>query len=181
MTAQIEDSIKFLYKKYDIVAIQKSWPFHPEDIDMLPVGCSSDCWRGFVCEYAVTTKGLKLKNLYINVEEDYKPINGVEAVPSNMGMMVYKNLNLDIEYSGGIIIAADFMHEYYVHMGFQAPVSYKTVYELVFDKGQLIEKIDHSDKMKKVREENEFINHERDNVYGICEAFSLDYGNKWTY
>ncbi|MGL4374570.1 MAG: hypothetical protein ACRCS6_12325, partial [Turicibacter sp.] len=70
---------------------------------------------------------------------------------------------------------------YYVHMGFQAPVSYKTVYELVFDKGQLIEKIDHSDKMKKVREENEFINHERDNVYGICEAFSLDYGNKWTY
>ena len=47
-----------------------------------------------------------------------------------------------IEYTGGLLLAADFIEEMYVHMGFQSPESYRTVIELEIKDGDIIKETD---------------------------------------
>lgn len=67
-------------------------------------------------------------------------------------------------------------------MGFQQPYSYKTVYELIFEEGKLINKIDCGEHMKKIREKikNGKKNIDENNISKfISDSFTLDYKVKW--
>ncbi len=162
MTAQIGD--KFIYKgdNYSIVAISNPIQFKPLDYGIKPIACCTACWNGYWCDYQVSAKGIVLKNLYINAEDDYYPeINNVNPQKEGkesfeyMGHHIYRNLNIYMEYTGKILIGKGFINKYYIHMGYQRAWAYEVLEELVFDNGKLVKTVDHSEMAKKLRKEIE--------------------------
>ena len=131
-----------------------------------------------------------LQNLHINSENDYYPkINNVSPERENkksfqyMGHHLYKNLNIFIEYTGKILIGKGFIKKYYIHMGYQRAWAYEVLEELIFDKGELIKTVDHSEMAKKLRLELENKTKEvqktSDNIQLFVErSFSLEMKDK---
>lgn len=131
-----------------------------------------------------------LQNLYINSENDYYPkINNVSPERENkksfqyMGHHLYKNLNIFMEYTGKILIGKGFIKKYYIHMGYQRAWAYEVLDELIFDKGELIKTVDHSEMAKKLRLElenkAEEISKTGDNIsLFVKESFSLEMKDK---
>lgn len=186
MTAQVGD--RFIYKEdnYSIVAISKPIQFDPLDYGIKPVACCSACWKGYWCDYHISTKGIMLQNLYINSENEYYPeINNVspEKKRKYMGHHFYKNINIFMEYTGKILIGNGFIREYYIHMGYQRAWAYEVLEELLFDHGKLVKTIDHSEMAKKLRKEledkPEEIKKISDNIpLFVEESFSLEMQDK---
>jgi hypothetical protein len=100
---------------------------------------------------------LVLEELSVGLDEPGPEINGVKPVPSteraSHRISVYKGLNLPIEFTGGILVGDEFIRELYVHMGFHPAWKFRTVFELLFEKGNVLEVGDISDKMEKLRGE----------------------------
>ena len=63
----------------------------------------------------------------------------------------YNDLNLPVDFTGGILAASEFLQELYVHMGFHPAWKYKNVFELVLSHGDLIETRDVSKRMEEIR------------------------------
>lgn len=187
MTAQIED--KYMYKEceYSILAIQNNWPFDIENYNVEPVAPHTACWRGYYCKYGIKEGALVLKDLNLCLKGEYPDINGVKAIKESKKhnyFNVYKDVDIDISYTGGIVIAKDFIRDYYIHMGFQRPYGFNVVYELIFNKGELIQERNVSKEMKQIREElalGEIHNNKKDISRFVEESFSLDYSVKWNY
>lgn len=167
MTAQIGDVYKYREKEYTIVDMTNPLNFHPKDYGLTPNNCCTACWKGFWCDYNLDGDVLTLENLYMyNDEENYPPINGVEVspptfieakgysgksnklqtfkMPAFMGHRLYPNVNLEIPYTGHILVGNDFISEYYIHMGYQQGWGYRHLLEFVFEEGLLVDCIDHS-------------------------------------
>ncbi|MEZ3513713.1 MAG: hypothetical protein K1W37_00275 [Lachnospiraceae bacterium] len=190
MTAQVGD--RFIYKEdnYSIVAISNPIQFNPLDYGIKSVACCTACWNGYWCDYYISKKGIMLQNLYINSENDYYPkINNVSPERENkksfqyMGHHLYKNLNIFMEYTGKILIGKGFIKKYYIHMGYQRAWAYEVLDELIFDKGELIKTVDHSEMAKKLRLElenkAEEISKTGDNIsLFVKESFSLEMKDK---
>lgn len=163
MTAQVGDSFKYKSKEYNIVAISKPLEFDLQQYGITPEPCCTACWDGYWCEYEISEKGIILKNFYVNSKDDYYPeINGVLPLSEEdekdkmfhyMGHHYYKGVNIKMPYTGKIVVGKDFLREYYIHMGYQRAWAYKTLKELVFENGILIQEIDHSDMAKELRKQ----------------------------
>ena len=69
-----------------------------------------------------------------------------------MGHKHYKKLHEPIIYTGKILVGSEFLHQYYIHMGYQKFWSYKKLTEFVFENGKLIQTNDYSDIAAKIRE-----------------------------
>lgn len=187
MTAQISDKILFEDSTYSLIAIENEWPFKPNEYGFNPIMMSTACWRGYYCKYDILDGNVFLNELTISLEDKPPTWRGITAKRTDIfgEAAVYTNVNLKIDYSGGIIIGRDFIREFYVHMGFHRPHCYKFVYELVFDNGKLSKISDRSENMKRIR----------DNIRGnrttkstntiheieefIRRSFSLSFGDKW--
>ena len=65
---------------------------------------------------------------------------------------VYDALRQPVEFSGGLLLGADFIRALYVHMGFQRAWKYENVYEVTFERGRLVEERDRSHEMASFRE-----------------------------
>lgn len=206
MTAQIGDIYKYESKEYSIVAMSAPIEFKPQDYGLNPQAACTACWDGYWCEYHIEGDRLLLKNFFMyNSDGDYPLFNGVgvieqtyhEAtrlgmgkkksekvmVEDNMGHREYRNVNLPIRYTGKILVGSDFIHEYYIHMGYQRAWAYKTLLEFVFKEGELIETIDHSDMAEKLRMElkadSKVIDEERKDISAFVDkSFSLDMKDK---
>lgn len=169
MSSQIKD--KFIYKRteYTISVIESPETFI--DINSLlgfgPRKFSTACYRGYVATYALYKNKLILKKLYTNngnnIDNKIPAINNklpkisireglIDEFKSTLRDFTYENINLKIQYTGSIIITKGFIMERYVHMGFQSPLSYKTVMQLTFNNGLLISTKDFSDIAKSTRE-----------------------------
>lgn len=90
---------------------------------------------------------------------------------------------LFMEYTGKILIGKGFINKYYIHMGYQRAWAYKVLNELIFDKGELIKTVDHSEMAKKLRLElenkAEEISKTGDNIpLFVKESFSLEMKDK---
>lgn len=189
MTAQINDKFIFNGHSYDISAIQLPCEFFCiEKLGIFPTEKTTACWRGYVAEFAILENRLVLKDLTTNNgKRDVEPVvlNGIS--PFIIGSekyqdWYYENINLEISYSGAILITDGFLREYYVHMGFQSPFSYTKVVELIFEHGLLISTNDLSDVATKFREEVATENHEsrmKNIPLWINECFDLSYHIKW--
>jgi len=193
MTAQISDIAIYNDKEYSIIGINGEGLFDPYQYDLEPVGTCSACWRGFMVGYLIRDDRLLVDVLNINFKRSDKKffwnkrppkLNGVkpgDREDEEFGLFDYNysNLNLPIEFSGGVLLGNDFIHELYVHMGFQDPWKYREVHEFVFDKGKLSEHRDVSEKMKQYREMVEGGSESQngfDSLHDwINDCFSLDY------
>ena len=203
MTAQISDIYKHKRNKYNLVALSDPIGFEPKDYGLDPQASCTACRRGYWCEYDIREDGLYLDKLFLhNGEGNYPDFNGVSAIspeyeeleyiegssnkrgrrkfPKNMGHWTYDNANLLIPYTGKILLGDKFLREYYIHMGYQQAFAYEILLEFVFENGKLIESIDHSDKVKKMRESmdlDELIGR-NDVTKFVNDSFSLDYKTK---
>ncbi|OQX02397.1 MAG: hypothetical protein BWK80_57965 [Desulfobacteraceae bacterium IS3] len=193
MTAQISDFLILEGSEYNISAIQNKWPFDPKEHGFNPVSPHTACWRGYYCKYIVQDKELYLCSLNVSIGEG-NPVGWAGAMPQESEffkydrMWEYKPKGYKVPYTGGIVIARDFIREFYVHMGFHRPHCYAIVKELIFRNGYLENETDHSEKMKFVRDSLRSAANKSDTQTPTIEeieryvnaAFSLSYENKWT-
>lgn len=181
MTAQIPDTYTYKRRKYDIIAMSRDINFNPRKFGLNPVAMSSACWRGYVCGYKITTKGIFLDKLNISITNNPVPeINGVKPQSSGCDDTfrgVYKGLNLPIKYTGSIILGRKFIDRYYIHMGFQRAHAYEEVIEIVFVRGRVVRTIDHSNIAAEIRKQIELDNYSVNSAsipQFVEESFSLD-------
>ena len=188
MTAQFEDTIIYNQERYSITAETDSIDFDPWEYGLEPESICTACWSGYWCEYKITDSELYLHKLYIhNKGNEYPKLNGkrVKMFPRFMRSLfhrVYKP-KIHMQYTGKILLGKDFIDEYYIHMGFQRPYSYRTLIELVFSEGRLIECIDHSQAAERIRESIDTSKRnwemgDDSTVKFVSEAFSRDYKTK---
>lgn len=193
MTGQVSDQYRYKGEAYSLIALSDPINFLPEDYGLNPASVCSACWRGFICEFQITEQGLFLEDLYVRDRDDHYPqINGIGPEPvkkgdkiRNMGMRCYRNLKLPVPYTGRILAGREFMHEYYIHMGFQRAWAYGVLLEFVFQEGILkdIHELSRATEvMRKKLDQNPEgfqANQRRDIKKFVENSFSLDYESKF--
>lgn len=164
MTAQINDAFFYKGEDYALAGISEGELFDPSLLDMEPTGASTACYRGYQAVFTIVDSHLVLGTLHVNLlkDGDYAQdmkgptINGVEPRGRQEQYDGFNNhyvdLNYHLEYSGGLLVARDFIRELYVHMGFHPAWKYQQVVELVFKNGLLIKESDRSGQMAEIRE-----------------------------
>lgn len=133
---------------------------HPGAFGITPHRNSTACWAGYWCVYEITDAGIFLKDLFVfNRKGHYPDINGISVsrepdgtLQDYMGHAVYQNLNIKLPYTGKILVGRDFLDEYYIHMGHQRAFAYKTLVELVFEGGTLVQTNDQSQVAEALRQ-----------------------------
>jgi hypothetical protein len=108
MTLQIGDEITFENELYDIVyPPEYSMLFSPQDYGLMPVSYSTDCYRGYVCHFKVSSNQLFLENLSIAFESEETNDKELFGKLPEFGIWLaeYKNLNLPICYTGHLLIS----------------------------------------------------------------------------
>ena len=165
MTGQISDGFHYQEREFSISGISdhKTW-FKPSRLRLKPESPSTACWRGYVAHFALSAADLVLDQLHIFlVGKDYAPktgpsIKGVKPQGSRAENDWFNNHYLDLgyplNYTGRLLLGADFIREQYVHMGPQLPWKYEEVHELVFNEGALVEAYDRSEQMVAIRQRN---------------------------
>ena len=159
MTAQIGNQYRCCGNDYTIVTRSDPMPFHPSEYGIVPEAACTACWSGFWCVYNITDDGIFLEDLFVNSRDDHYPaINGIlpdqqeeNNVFTYMGHHRYGGLNIKIPYTGKILVGSEFLHEYYIHAGYQKPWAYKKLVEIVFKDGKLVETNDQSRIAAKLR------------------------------
>jgi hypothetical protein len=169
MTAQIEDTFRYQGKKLSLAGISGAGLFDPADHGLDPTSWSSACWRGYCAHYVVTNDKLSLSALDVSLTNPKEAregtairvpaplINGISASAPPVGARSsfeyeFKGLDLLVPYSGGLLLATDFIRELYVHMGFHPAWKYRQVFELIFESGVLAEEWDVSEKLSAIRQ-----------------------------
>ena len=153
MTAQINDSFLIQEQKFSLVGVNGENLFHPAEYGMQPLPRITSCWRGFACTYATLQNKLLLDTLQANLGREGPAVNHRTPVysPKNTFDNIYDRLALQIDFSGGMLVASGFIQELYVHMGFHPAWKYETVFELIFSHGNLLETNDASRQMAELR------------------------------
>lgn len=183
MTGQVPDTMIYKNSSYSIVGLKGDGLPSPLDFSLEPVSPHTANWRGFVMTYIVVGKHLNVHEMNVTLKDIRgKPpvINDVnpQLEKSVLIHLTYNNLRLKTQFTGEILISKNFIDSMYVHMGFQSPLSFETVFELEFRKGELISTLDLSKQMKEYREQN--ITDGKLGPYDdpkawIARTFSLDY------
>jgi hypothetical protein len=157
MTAQFSDPVEYRGQSYVIAGINGEGLFDPAEHGMKPVGKCTACWRGFVCTYRVDGQRLLLDRLAICLEGPAAALFGVQPKPDQGQIplfdVIYEGLRHSVPYSGGLLLARDFIRELYVHMGFHPTWKYRVVHELVFRDGELMQEADRSEQIAEFRRE----------------------------
>ncbi len=183
MTGQIPDKLIYNKSSYSIVGLKGEGLPSPLDFGLKPISPHTANWRGFIMTYTIAENNLSVHEMNVTVEDlKEKPplINDVNPETKKEGLLhlTYSSLKLKTQFTGKILIAKDFIDSMYVHMGFQSPISFKSVIELEISAGTLIKVTDFSEIMKKYRKLSA-----TDGKLGpteniqewIARTFSLDY------
>jgi hypothetical protein len=184
MTLQMPDLVKYKDEEYVLVGIKGGGLFSPKDFGMTPVSVMTSCYRGHWAEYACVDGALVLTEMTVSSEGNrYEEVGGVQPLVEKIPPMArYEGLRVPSPFTGRLLIAKNLIQDQYVHMGFQKPVAYKTVIELVVEDGRVTAELDRSDTYAAARrqmgekkdapadpaDENEV-------KRWIAERFSLDY------
>jgi hypothetical protein len=154
MTAQISDTFLFQDKNFSIVGVNGQELFSPAVYNMQPLPRITSCWRGYICTYKTLYNKLLLDSLQTNLDHEGPPINNVHPVFLHKSTFdnAYKDLNLSVDFTGGILIAHAFISQLYVHMGFHPAWKYEIVFELILSQGYVLDTRDVSQKMAELRE-----------------------------
>jgi hypothetical protein len=158
MTAQVNDSFVFDNISYSVSAVESPKTFfNILSLGIKPVGPDTSCKRGYVAIFSINNEKLVLNSLFTNngfqIENEAPLINGKLpkiSIPKDYNdttwwEFTYEDINLIMNYTGSILITKDFIDDMYVHLGFQSPISYNIVIQLIFNDGNLISSKDLSD------------------------------------
>jgi hypothetical protein len=160
LTAQIPNSVILKEEKFSITGFTNEGLINPKDFGINPIMSSTACWRGFVTKYKIDKESnfvldeLKVKT---NHDDEEIEINGISPkAPTNKLSRrafnrVYEQINLRVNFSGFILIGANFIQELYKHMGFHKSWKFERVYEIEIDKGKVKSITDLSEKMLEIR------------------------------
>ena len=174
MTAQIEDKFHYKSREYHLVGISGERLFKPSQFDLEPEMATTACYRGYQAFFTISENCLVLDDLYVKLYKGEPPerghrreeyvfkkgpeINGISPTKPEDSSCdfnnYYQNLNYELDYTGGLLIADKFIQDLYEHLGFQPPWKYKKVIELTFEKGILQKELDQSENMAKVRDKH---------------------------
>lgn len=196
MTAQATDT--FIYKRQDheLIGLKGAGLFSPDDFGMIPEMLHTACYRGFICTYKTVRNRLCLHELVIReANGNYRPINGVppekqyvEEVSKMIGpegggehedqvyTATYHDLKMPIPFTGKLRLARGFIREFYIHMGYQKPSAYRTVYDFAVEDGKILEVKDRSAEMEQKRGAYKAQYESNYGIEAIQDAFSLDMG-----
>jgi hypothetical protein len=174
MTAQISDTFIFEGKEHFLIGIRGGDLIPPEQFGMQPEKLSTACYRDFFSTYEVADDELYLQELTLReANNNYKPINGILAEKQEY-QATYHNLKFRVPFSGKLRLGRDFVKELYIHMGFQKPTAFKTVYDLTLEDGRVVEIKDRSEEMEKKRGAFKKHYESGNRINAIEEAFSLN-------
>lgn len=161
MTAQRGDIYKHQKREYSIVRMSPGTKFNPTKYGITPGSICTDCWDGYWCAYGLVNDKFCLKELYINSQNGhYPPIEG--TLPDRRCRLLGRayieydgyhrySLNMEIPYTGKILVGEGFLSKYYIHMGYQRPWAWEKLTEFLFLDGRLIEVNDQSAIAAKIR------------------------------
>src|SRR4051794_25893114 len=162
MTAQFSDAVFYRNRPFSLAGVHGQGLFVPEAHGLEPQSSCSACWRGYIVAYEVVDDRLLLKDLSLfpSSEEmaaacrgEGRPLFGARpGVPEKSSIVQYDGLHHPLAFTGGLLLADDFIEELYVHMGFHPAWKYREVHELIFDAGRLTRAADRSAEMARLRE-----------------------------
>lgn len=176
MTTQISDTVIYKNQKYALIGIKGPELFEPRCFGLVSESWSTACYRGYYMTFTIEDTSLRLKQLtMLGSSKIYVSIDGIKPKEKD-GDLVYKNLKLIISFTGVIRIAKDFIEEYYVHMGFQKAIAYKTVLDVKIENGKIVEVKNRSAEIEEKRKEFKKLYESVELGEAIAEAFSLDFG-----
>lgn len=153
MTAQICDTFIFKGEQNSLIGMEGDDLISPEQFGMHPEMLHTACYRGFYATYELKEDGLYLRQMTLREKDgNYLPINGVlPEKDEDENTASYFNLNVQVPFTGQIRLAKDFIDELYVHMGFQKPTAFRTIYDITLENGKIIDLKDQSREMEKKR------------------------------
>jgi hypothetical protein len=164
MTAQAHDLFVIDDRSYNLVGIKGTKFFEPGDLNLCASGLCTGCWRGYRCLYILKNNMLILNDLGITLVKYTKDrliwlrkapqINGISAVKVDdlFYKFLYSGLNIEIKFTGKLLIAEGFIESLYIHMGFHPAWKFKYVMEITFEEGRYVEKRDVSEQIELIRE-----------------------------
>lgn len=151
MTAQISDTFIYKGEQYSLIGMEGGELISPRHFGMRPEMLHTACYRGFYATYELTETGLYLRELTLREKDgNYLPINGVLPEKEDQQASYY-NLNTIVPFTGRIRLSKDFIQELYIHMGYQKPTAFRTVYDITLDNGRVFELKDRSRDMERKR------------------------------
>lgn len=166
MTAQQHDSVVLHNgNTYNIVGVLGGPLFSPDSMRIEPAEINSACWRGLICKYALLDRRLTVSGLELGLKSriNGKPLpEGMQVLgetvrvvdlqvliddePVSFGMIAYEveGMAIPVAFSGGLLLARDFIDDLYVHMGFHPAWKYTDVVEALFIEGSVKAIVDRS-------------------------------------
>jgi hypothetical protein len=159
MTAQINDSCFHRKIDYAVAGISGSGIFDPAAVGIRPVPLNTACWRGYIAHYSILDGELFLTALHTGLSRKDAIRARAGRGPELFGILptsdrfgfFYNNFKQRIPFTGGLLLANDFIRELYIHMGFHPPWKYKEVREVIFDAGRVTDEFDRSAEMATAR------------------------------
>ena len=174
MTAQISDSFMFEGEEYSLIGMRGGDLASPEQFGMEPKMLNTACYRGFIATYEVTKEALYLRELTLREKNgNYLPIDEIQPEKEQY-QATYHDLNVVVPFTGKIRLAKGFIHDLYIHMGFQKPSAFETVLDLTLKDGRVVKILDRSKEMEQKRGEFKERYETGSRLEAIEEAFSLD-------
>jgi hypothetical protein len=155
MTAQFPDNVVYADTEWVLAGANGDGLFEPSAHGIITRMASTACWRGFVCRYALTDAALSLDELHVAVDGPAPSLLGhaPDSPRLNVGFTAaYRDLAIPVLFSGGMLLARNFIRDLYVHMGFHPAWKYEHVVEAEFDQGRLLRAQDCSSEMAQIRD-----------------------------
>ncbi len=155
LTGQIPDYINYDGEEYDLVGVSGKGVLSPQNLGLEPKSPHTAGWRGFVMYYECKENRLSLHAM--DVHSDAAPIiNGIKAKDGGESSFRYhyEGIDLEVPFTGLLILARDFIDNMYVHMGFQRPHAFRTLLELVVENGYILQLRELSKHMEEQRKQN---------------------------
>ncbi|NUU20196.1 MAG: hypothetical protein HOV68_01585 [Streptomycetaceae bacterium] len=160
MTGQIPDFVHHRGTQYALTAVAGSGLFDPADHGLRTRPPSTGCWRGFLCDYTVTDRHLRLTRLELTPAEppddDGPVLFGVRPTVDgpdghHPGSRNYRDMAVPMAFTGRVLLGGEIAAGPYLHMGFRPAWLFEDVVELVFAEGRLTEEYDRSAELADVR------------------------------
>jgi hypothetical protein len=162
MTAQIKDKLMYQGQEWSVIHSHGQGLFSPEEHGFTPWARSSACHRGYYCHYLIVRDQLMMQKLWMSLQypEMVLARNGrgtslLGAMPQedkDQGMLVYEWLASPMKFTGGLLVAREEIEIDSYWRRLFSLLKYRTVRDLTFDQGHLIQDEDVSLDVARMRE-----------------------------
>ena len=157
MSYQIKNKLILNQKEFVILKTTQEGLIEPLDFGIEAKYLASILMSGYLTSYRIDSdKNFILDNFNVNVNmnDDIKLINGISPhissktdVKSGTTYRQYRNINLFVNYSGGILIGDEIINDLKVRYRLYG-AEYEEVYELNIEKGKVVSVKNLSEKIK---------------------------------